>query len=65
MNTTRNARPLEAADRDARFDWDQHNREIEAGLAAFERLNQIEAAIAQTKINAARDLQRLFEDMLK
>lgn len=59
MSAAKQARMDQAADRDARS---QTSREIDE---AFERLNAAEAAVAQAHIDAARDLQRLFEDMLK
>lgn len=59
MNTSRNARRLEAADRDARS---KTNREIDEAFAAWEAS---EAALAQAHISAARDLRQMFEDILK
>lgn len=49
-----------AADEAAAFDWDAHNREIEAGLAALERLNATEAALSQARIDMARDVTALL-----
>ena len=51
-----------AADRDARFDWDAWSRDIDAGLVALERLNQIEAQQAQANIDMARDVRAIIED---
>lgn len=45
----------------AKFDWDAHNRTIDEGLAALERLNQIEAQQAQARINMARDVRAIIE----
>lgn len=49
------------ADKDARFDWAAWNRAIDEGLAGLERLNQIEAAQAQARINMARDVRAIIE----
>jgi len=49
-----------AAEREA-FDWDAWNREFAEGLAALERLNQIEAEQAQARLNMSRNLRAMIE----
>lgn len=63
MSSSRTSQqPMVEAAKDARFDWAAWNREIEAGLAGLERLNQIEAQQAQARINMARDVRAIIED---
>lgn len=64
MNTRQKARCLEAAEQDARFDWDEWNRQFDTGMdelkAHLDRWAQIERELDELHVNLARDLREHF-----
>lgn len=57
--TAQKARLDIAANRDAQFDWDRHNRELDAAL---DRWLAAETALSQAHIDMARDVRAMIKE---
>lgn len=68
MTYHRRARVMEAADRDAAFDWDKHNAEVERQLAelseTLDRWGRVERELSELHIDLARDLSEQIKGVL-